>query len=299
MKKFLIRISFSLFILQSSGYSSNIDEYWKWDEANKVLSSKAQSNTTDSEVEKILNAVRILASTSELHDSLKKALRHYNADYMAQSILQFTYMNGGKYTVVLEDDFLSRTKATNINMQGMFMVTKIGNNFLSHTTSLETLTFPSKMNRLESIGERFLAHATSLKTLIFPSELNQLKSIGNSFLGQATSLKTLKFPSKLNQLKSIGDYFLAQASSLKTLTLPSKLNQLESIEDVFLYGARSLKTLTLPSELNQLESIGNSFLDQVLSLKIIKCPKNALSLIKNTQIYPQTLIPALSRKLPL
>jgi len=244
MKIFLIRISFSLclFILQSSGYSSiHMDEensvpknslsnkYWKWDEDHKVFHSKTQSNVTQNEIKEIINKVKMPASASKLQESLRKALCDYDIEYMTQLILQFTYVNGGNYTVVLEDDFLSPTSATNINMQGIFMLTNIGNNFLANATSLKTFTFPSELNQLKSIRNNFLANATSLKTFTFPSKLNQLKSIGNNFLSNATSLKTLTFSSKLNQLESIGYGFLYNATSLKTFTFPTKLNQLKSI----------------------------------------------------------------------
>lgn len=106
-------------------------------------------------------------------------------------------------------------------------VTEIGDNFLEHNKTLESISLPNVI----SIGSKFLYQNDVIKKISFP----KVQYILDDFMKKCSSLLEIDLP----QVVSIGTNFLFSCESIETISFPN----LESLSKGFLGPAGSGKTM--------------------------------------------------------
>ena len=206
-----------------------------------------------------------------------------------------------KTVTSIQNDFLSASGITTINLSPLSNVTVIGRGFMESCRGLTSLDM-SPLTKVTSIGHSMLQFSSNLETVTFPSYLggppqsSPLMVVGNSYLSGCTQLKSTPDAAYLSNLTTIPFFFIAysgvsscggcltkmqhvlhinpgmfyQCLKLKSVDL-SSLGNVTKIESDFLAGCKALQSIDM-SPMVSLMSIGFSCLAKCTSLQKVLLP---------------------------
>lgn len=126
------------------------------------------------------------------------------------------------------------------SMLGGVKVTSIGRSAFRNNTTVEKITFPSSIKKIEGdFGEGAFSECYSLKEIVIPVD-SELSSIGRHSFYMCSNLSKITLP---NSVRVIEMEAFTHCSTLENINLPEGLEQVEQC--VFAFS--SIRTLCIPS----------------------------------------------------